>query len=186
MVAGNSLLYPSLICYLACFTLTSFFLKRQGVRFLDRLLISVMSTVSGIILFEIVYHYGFGIPSLDYFFTHELTFLGNQSANGYFSLDWYLLIFLSLFIARRYMALNIALVAVVFLGAIVMFAWIGSGYPQFFNPPWVANYSPIYQTFHVVYSSPKMISEYARYFNGIAKIISIIPAFLFYKAVRAM
>jgi hypothetical protein len=184
-VPGSSLLYPSLICYLACFTLTSSFLKRQGVQFLDRLFISVLSMVSGIILFEIVYHYGFGIPSLDYFWTHELTFLGNQSANGYFSLDWYLLIFSSLFVARKYMAFNIPLFALALLSAIVMFAWIGSGYPQLFDPPWFANYLPIYKTFHVAYSSPNMIDQYARYFNGFAKIISIIPAFLFYKALRA-
>src|SRR6266850_6567567 len=173
-VAGSSLLYPSLICYLACFTLTSFFLKRQGVQFLDRLFISVLTMVSGIILFEIVYHYGFGIHSLDYFVTHELTFLGNQSANGYFSLDWYLLIFSSLFVARRYMAFNKPLVALAFFGAIVMFAWIGSGYPQLFDPPWVADYAPIYQTFHVVYSSQNIIAQYARYYNSIAKIISIV------------
>jgi hypothetical protein len=178
-VAGSSLLYPSLICYLACFTLTSFFLHRQGAPFLDRLLVSVLSMLSGIILFEIVYHYGFGIPNLNGFLTHELTFLGNQSANGYFSLDWYLLIFSSLFVARRYMAFNIPLVALSFFGAIVMFAWIGSGYPQLFDPPWVANYAPIYQTFHVVYSSQNMIAQYARYFNGVAKIISIIPALFF-------
>ena len=185
-VAGTSLLYPSVICYLVCFTLTSCFLNRQGVRFLDRLFISVLSMISGIILFEIVYHYGFGIPNLNDFLTHELTFLGNQSANGYFSLDWYLLIFSSLFVARKYMAFSKPLVALASFGAIVMFAWIGSGYPQLFDPPWVANYAPIYQTFHVVYSSQNMIAEYARYFNGIAKIVSIIPAFLFYRASRAI
>jgi hypothetical protein len=183
-VAGSGLLYPSLMCYLACFTLTSFFLKRQGARFLDRLLISVLSMVSGIILFEIVYHYGFGVPSFDYFFAHDLAFLGNQSANGYFSLDWYLLIFSSLFVARKYMAMNLPFFALVLIGGIVMFAWIGSGYPQLFNPPWVADYLPIYHTFHVVYSSPSMIVQYARYYNGVAKIISIIPALLFYKTAR--
>lgn len=137
--------------------------------------------VSGIVLFEIVYHYGFGIPSLHDFLTFELTFLGNQSANGYFSLDWYLLIFASLFIARKYMALNKALLAVTFFGAIVMFAWIGSGFPQLFNPPWTADYLPVYRTFHVVYSSPGMIIQYAQFFNGIAKIISVIPALFFNK-----
>jgi len=181
-VAGGSLLYPSLISYLTCFTLTSLLLNRQGVRFLDKVLISGLSMVSGVILFEIVYHYGFGVSSLGSFLTYDLTFLGNQSANGYFSLDWYLLIFSSLFVARRYMAFNKPLVGVASFGAIVMFAWIGSGYPQLFDPPWVANYAPIYQTFHVVYSSPNMIARYAMLFNGIAKIICIIPALFFYKS----
>lgn len=179
---STGLLYASLIAYLLCFTLTSFFLNRQGLKFFDRIFYSLLSMLAGIVLFEIVYHYGFGISQAQ--ITKDFTFLGNGSGNGFFPLDWYLLIFASIFIGRKYMALNRSLFFMILFGAIVMFVWIGSGYPQNFDPPWTANYLPIYQIFHVVYTTPNMIVECARFFNDLAKTIAIIPAFFFNKKLR--
>lgn len=173
------LLYASLISYLLCFTLTSFFLNRQNVKFLDRMFLSILSMLAGIILFEIVYHYGFGISQAQ--LIKDFTFLGNGTAQGSFPLDWYLLIFVSIFIGRKYMTFNKSLIVLTLFGAVAMFVWIGSGYPQSFDPPWTANYLPIYQTFHVVYTTSNMIVQYASFFTDISKTIAIIPAFFFNK-----
>ena len=143
---------------------------------------SILSMVAGIVLLEIVYHYGFGIPGLHAFLKYELLFFGNQSANGYFELDWYLLILSTLFIGRKYMAFNKPLIVIVVAGAAIMLAWIGSGYPQVFSPPYVAAYDPL----NIKYSSPAMIITYGQFFSGIAKIIAVIPAFFFNKQIKRL
>jgi hypothetical protein len=178
-VGKGALLDASAISYLLCFTLTSFFLNRQQVKFPVRAFYSVASTLAGIVLYEIVYHYAFGITRAE--LIKDFTFLGNESGNGYFSLDWYLLIFLTIFIGVKYMAFNKPLLVLVLFDAIVMLAWIGIGYPQAFNPPWTASYSPVYRMFDVVYRSQSMILSYARIFNSLSKSIAVIPAFFFNK-----
>jgi len=171
-------LYASVICYSLCFTLTLFFLHRQNVKFLDRIAYSILSMLSGIIFFEFAYHYGFGISIAQ--LSKDFSFLSN---NGWvsFPLDWYLLVLVPLFIGRKYMAVNKSLIVYTLASAIVMFGWIGSGYPQDFPPPWTANYAPIYEAFHVVYSSSAMIVEYSQLFNSFSKLIAVVPAFFFNK-----
>lgn len=175
----KSLLYSSAISYLLCFALTSFFLNRQGAKFLDRFFLSTLSMLSGIVLFEIVYHYGFGISQAQ--LVSDFTYFGNAFSDGFFPLIWYLLIFVSLFIGRKYMHFNKSLAFLCVIGGVIMFLWIGSNYPQAFSPPWVATYLPIYYTFHVSYSSPSMILQYAKFYNSVAKLIAVIPAFFFNK-----
>jgi hypothetical protein len=177
---NGALKYDSAIFYLVCFGFTSFFLNRQGAKFLDRLFFSILSMLAGVVLFEIVYHYGFGISQAQ--LVSDFSFLGNSGSG--FPLDWYLLIFASLFVGRKYMGLNKSLLAISAFGAVVMFLWIGSGYPQTFNPPWIANYLPIYSTFHISYSGPAMIIHYAEFYNWITKPIAVIPAFFFNKNPR--
>jgi hypothetical protein len=137
--------------------------------------------IAGIILFEIVYHYGFGLSPGQ--LQAELTYFGNSPANQ-FPLIWYLLIFASLFIGRKYMAPNVPLVLMAIYGALVMFFWIGMGYPQTFTPPWTANYLPVYSTFNVNYTGPQMIVNYAIVFNWLSKGIAVIPALFFNKKIR--
>jgi hypothetical protein len=178
----GALKYSSVIAYLVCFDLTAFFLNRQGAKLLDRIFLSILSTLAGIVLFEIIYHYGFGISSS--LLIMDLSYLGNAAQNGSFPLDWYLLIFACLFIGRKYMHLNKSLLALCAFGAVAMFFWIGSGYPQTFSPPWTATYLPVYYTLHVTYTSPQMIVSYAEFFNWITKPIAIIPAFFFNKKLK--
>ncbi|MDH2901069.1 MAG: hypothetical protein PXY39_08855 [archaeon] len=175
---SGGLLYASVISYALCFTLTFFFIHRQNVNLVDRLAYSILSTLAGIIFFEFAWHYGFGISLAQ--IAKDSSFLGN---NGWvtFPLDWYILILATLFVGRKYMEVNKSLIIVCLISGILMFAWIGSGYPQDFPPPWTANYFPIYQTFHVVYTNQAMIIEYSRIFNSITKIIAVIPAFFFNK-----
>lgn len=174
----EGLKYPSAIFYILCFCLTSYFLNRQGAKLLDRVFLSTLSMLAGIVLFEIVYHYGFGISQAQ--LVSDFSYLGNSAANG-FPLDWYLLIFASLFIGRKYMSFNKSLLALSIFGGVAMFFWIASGYPQTFNPPWTANYLPIYSTFHISYPGPGKIIRYAEFYNWITKAIAVIPAFFFNK-----
>ena len=174
----GGLKYASAVSYLLCFGLTSFFLNRQSAKLLDRIFLSTLSMLAGIVLFEIVYHYGFGISQAQ--LVSDFSYLGNAATNG-FPLDWYLLIFASLFIGRKYMSFNKSLLALSIFGGIAMFFWIASGYPQTFNPPWTANYLPIYSTFHISYPGPGKIIRYAEFYNWITKAIAVIPAFFFNK-----
>jgi hypothetical protein len=177
---SGALKFSSTVSYFLCFGLTLFFLNRQNAKLLDRVFLSTLSMLAGIVLFEIVYHYGFGFSFG--LLANDLSYLGNAAENGAFPLDWYLLIFACLFVGRKYMGFNKSLVALCVIGAVAMFLWIGSGYPQTFSQPWTATYLPIYYTLHVTYSSPEMIINYARFFNWITKLpIAVIPAFFFNK-----
>jgi hypothetical protein len=156
----RGLTYPSLISYLSCFIITSYFLNRQNVKFPDRMLFSVLSTLAGIVLFEIVYYYSFGISQAE--LIKDFTFLGNGSGEGFFPLIWDLLIIAALIIGRKYMAMNKSLLVLIFVSGIIMALWIGIGYPQ-------------------DDSGSKTSIEYGKFFDGIAKVIAVIPAFLFNK-----
>ncbi len=178
-VAGGALTYPSLVFYALCFALTSFFLNRQGLRFLERIFYCFATTASGIVLFELVYHYAYGVSSFQSFLHYELFFFGNQSANGYFSLDWYLIILVVPFIGWKYMNLSRTLIAVVVFSAVVMFFWVATGYPQFLYPQWFPAYGPFINI--IQKGNTNQIVSYGELFNGLAKIIAIIPALLFNK-----
>ncbi|SRR5579863_9870615 len=181
LVQGGEFTFPSLICYLLCFALTSFFLNRQGLKFRERIFYCFATMLAGIALFEIVYHYAFGIPSLANFLHYQLFFFGNQSANGYFSLNWYLVILVVPFIGLKYMKFkwNWLLYGVVIFSALVMFLWIASGYPQYFQP----QYFPAYRILikGIQRGNYAQIEIYGALFNGFAKIIAVIPALLFNK-----
>jgi hypothetical protein len=178
-VAGGALSYASLAFYALCFTLTSYFLNRQGLRFLERVFYCFAAMASGIVLFELVYHYAYGVLSLSNFLNYELFFLGNQSANGYFSLDWYLIILVVPFIGWKYMRISKPLIGVIVFSSLVMFFWVATGYPQFLYPQWFPAYGPFFNI--IQKGNTSQIVFYGELFNGLAKIISIIPAVLFNK-----
>ncbi len=178
-VAGGALSYASLVFYSLCFALTSFFLNRQGLRFLERIFYCFAAMASGIVLFELVYHYAYGVLSFNDFLHYELFFFGNQSANGYFSLDWYLIILVVPFIGWKYMRVSKTLIAVIIFSSAVMFFWVATGYPQFLYPQWFPSYGPFIDI--IQKGNTNQIVFFGELFNGPAKIIAIIPALLFNK-----
>jgi hypothetical protein len=178
-VAGGAFTYPSLVSYSLCFVLTSFFLNRQGLKLLERIFYCFAAMASGIVLFELVYHYAYGVTSLHHFLHYELFFLGNQSANGYFSLDWYLIILVVPFIGWKYMKFNRLLLAVIVFSAVVMFFWVATGYPQFLYPQDYPSHGPYIDL--IQKGNTMQIISYGKWFNGIAKIIAVIPALFFNK-----
>src|SRR5487761_36740 len=163
-VVEKGLTYPSLISYLSCFTLTLFFLHRQKLKFFDRILYSLISMLAGIVLFEIIYYYSFGLSQSE--LLRDFTFFGNGEGEGFFPLIWDLLITATLVLARRYMSMNKSLIAAVMFSVIVMVVWIKSCYSQ-------------------VIALGSSTQFYPKVFDGIAKTIALIPAFLFNKKVEA-
>src|SRR5579885_1608284 len=174
--------YPSLIAYGACFLLTCYFLNRQGVGIFDRVMYSLAAMASGIVLLEIVYHYGYGITST--LVLQNMSSLGLDSGNGAFPLVWFVIIFLIPFIGRRYMKLNWPLLGLVASGAVVMFGWISIGYPQFPWPQWWPAYN-VYFTNVIATVNGKGVTSsvvfYGELFRRMTKSISVIPAFFFNK-----
>jgi hypothetical protein len=174
----GSFTFHSLITYAACFTLCSFFLNRQGVGLTDRLLYSLATMAAGIVLYEIVYHYAYGVsvPLL----VKNATFFGLDSGNGAFPLIWFLMTLAIPFLGRRYMGLNRPLFALIAFEAVVMFVWIGAGYPQAAYPSWWPAHAPI---FHFIKPTdgPGTIVFYGEVFSNMAKVIAVIPSFFFNK-----
>jgi len=173
--------YNSLIHYGSCFVLASFFLNRQRVAIIDRVLYSLAIMASGIVLYEIVYHYGFAIsPSI---VMQNASFFGLDSGNGTFPLDWFAIILVIPFAWRQYMRLNKSLVILIIAETIVMLGWISIGYPQPQFPTWPPAHSPIFHLIPLVNGTPDIGSTifYGMLFSGMAKTISVIPAFLFNK-----
>ncbi len=174
--------YNSLIHYGSCFILASYFLNRQGVKVADRILYSLAIMASGIVLYEIVYHYGFGISYS--ILVQNATFFGLDSNGTAFSLDWFVIIFVIPFAWRQYMSLgNWSLLILVTFEALVMFAWISTGYPQFQYPSWWPAYKVLFDVIPVVNGTPSSSSIlfYGGLFGELAKTISVIPAFFFNK-----
>src|SRR6266850_5755750 len=56
----DSLLPASVIAYSACFALTMLFLRNK-TKILDRVMIGLVTTLSGVSLYEIVWHYSWGL-----------------------------------------------------------------------------------------------------------------------------
>lgn len=149
----GTLTYPSFAAFSLCFVLTSYFLNRQNVKFFDRVLYSLAAMASGIVLSEIVYHFALGIPSFQDFLHYELFFFGNQSANGYFSLNWYLIILIVPLIGLRYTTWNKILIGIIVFLGLAILVWIAGGY----------------------------VHSHEMLFNSFAKMTAVIPALVFNK-----
>lgn len=174
--------YNSLLHYGACFVIASFFLKRQKVNFVDRMFYSLATMASGIVLYEIVYHYGFGVSFS--MLAHDASYFVLAAGNGYFCLDWFLIIFLIPFAWRKYMNLNNKLLWILIsFEAIVMLLWVGIGYPQYPFPSWWPAYEPLFNVIPLVNGTGNTASIifYGGVFSALAKTISVIPAFFFNK-----
>jgi hypothetical protein len=177
---GNFAIH-SLVTYAACFALCSFFLNRQKVEMADRVLYSLATMAAGIVLYEIVYHYGFGITST--ILLRDVTYFGLDAANGYFPLVWFLIIIAIPFLGRRYMKMNKSLIAIIAFEASVISLWLSIGYPQPVYPSWFPAHSPVLNLIPYSNGVPdtNSIVLYGTLFANMAKVISVIPAFFFNK-----
>lgn len=132
---SGSVLTATVVAPLLAFALTYSSLKARGVGG-ERVFVGLASVISGLILFEVVYHYGFpgawgNLPS-------DLVYLNifpaNLSDGLPFPVLFYSMIVAMPFTAYRFMRPN-RLFALLLFGALATFAaWEGLGYPQWSSP----------------------------------------------------
>lgn len=166
---SDEILPASLIAYAACF-LTTFYFLGPRVRFLERFMISVSAMISGIWLFETVYHYSWGFGGLATDLSQlSIAYGGNAPFPIYYALA---LILLPL-IGSRYMSLNVFLLAILGASITLFGLWLFLGFPQF----WC---NCEFRTF-LGSSLPAKWTVTAGYIlNSAAKLLCVVPAFLFY------
>jgi hypothetical protein len=162
-----NLMPASIICYAACFLLTLYFLR--GSVLLDRIMISVATMISGIWLYELIYHYMWGLSGLPTDLSRLSIALGGPVPFPiYFCLA---LVSLPL-LGWRYIRINALFISVSVASLVLFAAWFVSGFPQF----WCAcSYKPIWGAW-----LPNQSVEPLGYiFNSLTKIVCIVPALLF-------
>jgi hypothetical protein len=181
MLLPNNLLPASVIAYLTCFVLTMLFLRGRTKLF-DRIMVSSATTASGIWLYEIAYHYSWGLGGL-------LTDLSSPSVaiGGNAPFPIYFAVFLSALplMARQYIKLNRVFFVAAAISAILFAAWLSLGFPQF----WCVCASKPFSSFLLPgefvkpdgWLSEASVEPLGYVMNSLTKLLAIVPAFLYYQ-----
>jgi len=169
IVLANNLLPASVIAYASCFALTMFFLRGKTQLF-DRILLASATTFSGIWLYEIAYHYSWGLGGLP----TDLSAL-SVAIGGDVPFPIYFAVFLSAvpLLGRRQMTLNRPFFFVTIVSLILFAIWQGVGFPQFWC---VCSYEPVWG----VWLPRETVEPLGYVMNSLTKLLAVVPAFLFY------
>jgi len=146
-------------------------LKGRGFS-IERYFVGLASAVSGIWLFEILYHYGF-LTTIPYVLDNLQTFNIDTGMGTYFPLSWALIMVSLPFVAYASMSINRVLV-LCSVSAMVLFGlWVGIGYPQWMYPG-------SFFTNRLIEVSPTSAAAYGLFFNTVTKVVVILtPCSLF-------
>ncbi len=171
IVLPNGLLPASVIAYSASFALTMLFLRNRTKLF-DRVIISALTMTSGIWLYEIAYHYSWGLGGL----LSDLSRL-SISLGGDVPFPIYFAGFLVAMplVVRQYFTLNRLFVMVVAISAILFVVWLAIGFPQFWC---ICSYEPVWG----VWWPRESVEPLGYVMNSLTKLLAVVPAFLFYQA----
>jgi hypothetical protein len=171
LFTGN-VLSATIIASILSFLLVSQSLKKKGVS-TERIFIALTATVSGIWLYEAVYHYAY--PNTPFAILNNLSTIDIQSGVGtYFPLPWAIIMVSLVFVGVRHMRLNKWFYLCVISTVIAFAMWRSIGYPQWMYPGKCFS-TPIV---HVVTRESSVL--YGFLFNSITKFTVIpIPASLF-------
>ena len=166
------LMPASEIAYCSCFILTLGFLLYQKVNPFEALLISVLAMFSGVYLYEIVYHYMWGI-SVGAVLNDLLTLNVNLGGSVTFPLLLAAVLTLSPLIAWRYVRFSYPLLASIIISATLVVLWEAWGFPQF----WCVC---SFRTFFWGWLPRSSVEPLGYFFNSVSKVIAAVPAFLFF------
>jgi hypothetical protein len=99
------------------------------------MLISLVTMFSGVILYEIVYHYGFGLsPLVGDLTTFDIQFV--SSVHPQFPLLFASVVVCAPLLSWKYISINRPFLIVLSASIALFFVWIIIGYPQYTNPTW--------------------------------------------------
>ncbi len=131
----SRLLAASLVASALCYLLASRSLRRCERVGFERIFLAGAAMVSGIWLFEVLYHYGW-VESWQLFSESFTTFNINTPARRKpFPLIWAAIMVSVVLVGARYMRLNKWFYIVLGMGLSVLALWMAVGYPSH-NQPW--------------------------------------------------
>jgi hypothetical protein len=167
----DQVLWASVVAYVLCFVLTMVFLRKR-VKPLENILVSLVTMFSGVMLYEIVYHYSWSEADTLARIWQDISWftLGGTTA---FPLLFYTSVMLAPLLAWRYITLNKAFAAILATGVAFFVVWVGLGFQQFWC---LCEGTDIFGQ----YLPTSQIETIGYWMNSFSKIISIAPAFLFY------
>jgi hypothetical protein len=175
IVAGD-LLFASLMAIIGSYGLAYHALRIRGLGF-ERFFVSLAASVSGIWLYEIVYHYiwavGAGISMTVLW--KDLVYASTNTDGVRFPLLWSLMMLALPFVVYREMRVNRYFLAILVISGLFFIIWSGLGFPQFFStlPPPGFN--------RLRFTENANLWTVAGYiFNSTTKVLNLAPALLFY------
>jgi len=146
-------------------------LKERGVS-IERFFVGLASAVSGIWLFEILYHYGF-LTTIPYVLDNIQTFNIDTGLGTYFPLSWALIMVSLPFVAYKRMSINRVFVLCSVSDLVLFGLWVSIGYPQWMYPG-------SFLTNRLIEVSPSSSAAYGLFFNTVTKaVVTLTPCSLF-------
>ena len=185
MISGffqGQILWASIIAYALCFILTFIFLINQKINLLECLTLSLVTMFSGITLYEIVYHYGYGFGTIEGDFTR----VALQSSGIYQPLIFFSTVTLAPLLAWRYIKQLKPFIIMIVISAVIFWFWEVTGYAQFADPQWWPDQTPLIWLLPQSYVHAPTLDAHAAivslgfWMNSFSKILAIAPAFLFF------
>ncbi len=173
----GDLLAASPLSYALAYLLTSRLLRRRGLGTL-RIFISLSSMVSGIWLYEIFYHYAYGIESLG-MLLEEIGTIGllTPAVGGPFPLPWSILMVLMVCVGYQYMHVKKWFFTALSVSLITFFFWVAVGYPQFHHPEWWSSSNDLLA---IIPPDMDTVVAYSFFFNSLTKFpTAMLPSTLF-------
>ena len=177
LVPGTSILYASLVAMIAAFLITLFSLRRRGAGN-EALFVGLASAASGIWLYELVYHYAYGMSFLQLYLDARRIDISGTSAGqlSVFPLAWSIIVILLPFAAYRSMSINPYFLAALAAGIALFVLWILFGFPQFSNVNWSSAWTG-YREVILVPSTSRITIAFV--LNSLTKVLVCVPALLF-------
>ena len=142
-VPNAQILYASFLAMGGSFLISFFCLRKQKVG-KEAFFLSLASMVSGIWLYELVYHYAYGPEPLSIFIREleRIDFSGTSYGSySIFPILWSLIMIALPFAGLKWMKIN-RYFLMAFAGGFGIFViWIILGFPQFFAPGWCSGWT---------------------------------------------
>jgi hypothetical protein len=139
--------------------------------------------VSGIWLYEIIYHFSFpGTLNIKNIVNGLLTFNFNTT-NSVYPLVWSIIIVVLPFMGIKYMKLNWIFIGVFAFSVMSFLFWVLIGYPNLFNPEWWPASQPHINLLplELKHTASPVIVFWGDFFNSLTKILVVVPSLLFLK-----
>jgi hypothetical protein len=179
----------SAIAYVAAFLIALFWLTKKRVG-IEKYIISIACVISGARLYDIVFHYLFvnaisnlpkDIVSMSLNVPTCTVYAVCPTSLGPFPVVGALLIVLMPFAFFRMMKINKVFIVALFAVSVLFALWYYMGYPQYWNPGWFPQLTPV---INIVQNNTASIKMWGAIMALATKLTCLLPALLFWGADR--
>jgi len=150
------------------------FLRRRTGLF-DRAMISALTMTSGVWLYEIAYHYSWGLDGLPSDLSRPSIVLAEHNP---FPIYFAIFLVMSPLLVRQYASLNRPFFVVTAISIGLVAVWLAVGFPQFWC---VCSYEPVWGA----WLARETVEPLGYVMNSLTKLLAVVPAFVFYPEPRA-